>query len=433
MQKANLQKAKGVRDFSPQEKILRNQITDTLREVFESFGYNPIETPILERYDFFASKFGIGKESDAMRETFKLSDQGGRDLVLRTELTMPFARFIASNPQFKLPFKRYQIGEVFRDGPLKTGRYREFWQCDIDAVGLDAPGIDVEMIKIIDRIFARLKLPVVIKLNNRKILNELLREAGVDQKLFDAVIISIDKLDKIGEKGVAKELKEKGLSQKQIDFMISALNVKGGNSAKINSLKNILRNSEGLQEIKSTLELAKVTDLQFAPELARGLAYYTGNVIEVFLKDQKILGSALCGGGRYDNMIAGIIGSSDIVPAIGISFGLDTIFDAITLKNKKARYQKSVTNLYISPMEKLYLPQAFELAEYLREKGVNSDIDYACRKLKKSFDYANSYDIPWVLVIGENEIKSKKYALKNMDKGSQYFLTRTAIAKKIIG
>src|SRR3989339_656557 len=174
MQNEALQRAKGVRDFGPAEKIARDKLIQTLRSVFELYGYNPIETPVMERYELFASKYGIGQESDAMRETFKLKDQGLRDLVLRTEFTVPFARFVGMNPQLKMPFKRYQIGKVFRDGPIKLGRYREFYQCDVDVVGVSNPAVDAELVKLINTVFSKLNLEVVIKTNNRNVLNAIL-------------------------------------------------------------------------------------------------------------------------------------------------------------------------------------------------------------------------------------------------------------------
>ncbi|MEK7159118.1 MAG: ATP phosphoribosyltransferase regulatory subunit, partial [Patescibacteria group bacterium] len=210
MQREALQRARGVRDFGPEEKIARDKIVETLKTVFEAFGYNPIETPILERYELFASKFGIGQESDAMRETFKLKDQGDRDLVLRTEFTVPFSRFVGMNPQLKKPFKRYQIGQVFRDGPLKLGRYREFYQCDVDVVGVSDPIIDAEILQLTDEVFTKLGLETEIFINNRKILNGILDACGVAKDDQNSVIISIDKLAKLGADGVSKELAGKG-------------------------------------------------------------------------------------------------------------------------------------------------------------------------------------------------------------------------------
>src|SRR3989339_1022720 len=179
MSESLLQRAKGVRDFGPEEKIERDRIVESLKQVFESFGFSPIETPIIERYELFASKFGQGDQSDSMKESFKLKDQGLRDLVLRNEFTIPFARYVGMNPNLRMPFKRYQIGQVFRDGPIKLGRYREFWQCDVDVVGAKSVLFEVEMIKLIQEAFRELKLEVVIKINNRKILNGILQYAGV--------------------------------------------------------------------------------------------------------------------------------------------------------------------------------------------------------------------------------------------------------------
>ena len=424
--------ARGTRDFGPEEKIERDRIMQVLKNIFESFGYNPIETPILERYELFSSKYGIGQESDAMRETFKLKDQGERDLVLRTEFTVPFSRFVAMNPQLRKPFKRYQIGDVFRDGPIKLGRYREFCQCDIDVVGLSDTAIDAEILQLAVTVFKTLGLEVEMRINNRKILNGILDFAGVpaDQQL--PAIISIDKLDKIGAEGVGRELEQRGISAAAAESILALLACSGGNKDLLAELRDKIGDNEGLEEVEKTIALIEnAEDVVFTPCLARGLAYYTGNVFEVYLKNRTVLSSALAAGGRYDNMIGGFLKSDQPFPALGISFGLEAIFDALNLF-RKVESKKSVVDLYIIPLDVEYLAECFTYANQFRAAGVNTDINcLPDKKLKRGMEYANSYAIPWVVIVGEDEIKENKLTLKNMQTGDQEKLSFLEAAKKI--
>lgn len=415
-----LQQAKGVRDFGPAEKIERDRIINVLKDIFESFGYNPIETPILERYEMFASRYGAGEESDAMRETFKLTDQGGRNLVLRTEFTQPFARFVGMNLQLRLPFKRYQIGEIFRDGPIRIGRYREFWQCDIDVVGVSSLLIETEILQLINEVFLKLNLDVEILVNNRKLLNGILDYAGIPSETQRSVIISIDKLEKIGVEGVKAELLDKGVDEKKIDALLKIISTKGNNAELIEKMRDILGDNEGIKEVEETLKYALNKDnVVFCPSLARGLAYYTGNVFEVYLKDRSKVSSSICAGGRFDNMISGFLQSKEVYPAVGVSFGLETIFDAIKASKTGSEERKSVVSAYIIPFGEKALAKAFECGKSLRESGIKTDMDFLGRKISKNMEYANSYGIPWVVIIGEDELKENIYTLKNMRSGEQ--------------
>jgi len=430
MKNEKLQRAKGVRDFTPQEKIARNEFEKKLRSIFELYGYNPIETPVIERYDLFASKYGLGQESDAMKETFKFKDQGKRDLVLRTEFTMPLARFIAMNQDIRMPFKRYQIGKVFRDGPIKLGRYREFYQCDIDAVGITDNMIDAEIIECAQTVFNELELDVVIKLNNRKLLNAILENAKISKKDFESVIISLDKLDKLGAKGVKSELLEKKIESQKIDQVLKLISISGTNNEIIKKLGQTLGNNAGLEEIKQTLKnLSNQKNVQFNPSLARGLAYYTGNIFEVELKNKKQFSSSLAGGGRYDDMIAGLIGGNEIVPAIGISFGFDAIFDALNLKNKKNQ-KKTIAQVYVIAVTENERKTAFDLCAQLRKAGIKTDFDFCGRKVKRNFEYADKLEIPWVVIIGEEEVAKKIATLRNMKTGAQEVLDLEQIVNK---
>jgi histidyl-tRNA synthetase len=412
-----LQLPKGTRDFKPEEMIVRNKIVDTLREVFEIYGYAPLETPTIERFDLLSSKYTGGAE--ILKETFQLKDQGKRDLGLRYDLTVPMCRFIAMNPNLKMPFKRYQIGEVFRDGPVENARYRQFTQCDVDIIGCKEVTADAEFVALANMAFNRLGLDSVIKINNRKLLNDLLKYCKVPSSKADDVILTIDKLAKIGLEEVKKELKQKKISKNIIEKITKVINIQGLNEDKVAKLKKLLKKSEGLKEIEETLDylnLLKV-GVDFDVSLARGLSYYTGIVIEVILRDSKVK-SSVCAGGRYDKMIGSLLGRGQY-PAVGISFGLDRIYDAYIEKNKEVK--KSVTQIFVIPIKTLN--ESLKIAEELRKNNIKVDIDLLNRGISKNLQYADSLGIPYVLFIGPNELKSKKVKLRDMKSGEEELLT----------
>jgi len=408
-----LQRAKGTRDFLPEQKIVRQYIIDTLREVFELYGYSPLETPVLERYETLSSKYAGG--SEILKEVFKLRDQGNRELALRYDLTVPFSRVIAMNPQLKMPFKRYQTGPVFRDGPISTGRVREFWQCDVDIVGIKKMTADAEILSLADLAYKKLGLKVKIKLNSRKILNSILKEADITENQ-ENIILTIDKLYKIGVKGVKEELKSKKLTDKQINKIINLISIKGSNSKKLKELTK-LEDKEGLEEIKEVLSYLKEfnTKVEFDITLARGLSYYTGTIFEVVLNNDLYL--SLGGGGRYDDMISKFMDSKQEYPSVGISFGLDRIYNILVNKN----IRKTNTKLFIIPIQTL--KESLNIAQKLRENNINTDIDLNNKGISKNLDYADKLGIPYVLFVGENELKKKKLKLKDMNSGKEKFLT----------
>src|SRR3989344_5380639 len=276
-----MQTAKGVKDLSPEEKTLKNKVVNTITKTFELYGFAPLETPILERYETLAAKYGAGAESDVLKETFKLQDQGGRQLGLRFEFTTSLARFVAQNPTLKMPFKVYQCGSNFRDGPTKLGREREFWQEDADTIGTPSMLAEAEQIALLCDVFRQLNFKFVIKVNNRKILNGILKQSGIAE--VREALIAIDKLDKIGKPGVADELKQRGYGKAQSDKVFSFL-TKG---ATVSSLKKKITDEEGkqgiaeLEELFGYLKIVKIKEIEFDLSLARGQAYYTGTVIEV--------------------------------------------------------------------------------------------------------------------------------------------------------
>ena len=418
-----LQTAKGVEDIPPEEKILKNEVVRTLTEVFELFGFAPLETPIIERYDTLAAKSAAGEESDALREVFKLTDQGKRALALRFDLTVPLARYVAMNPTIKLPFKRYAIGRVFRDGPIKLGRTREFWQMDVDTVGTSSMLADAEIVALTESVFKKLGLEVIIKVNNRKLLNAILEQAGISKGKEEA-IISIDKLNKIGIEGVSTQLKERGYTKKQIEVLFSL--IKEGIT--LASLEKKVDDKEGYEELEKVFSYLKqmgVTSAVFDVSLARGLAYYTGTVFEVFLKQGKVK-SSLAGGGRYDEMIGTFMGGGRVVPAMGISFGIVPILE--TLKINKELIRKTPTKLYVIPINSTM--ESLGIVQELRNSGVSTDL--AIKKgVSKNLQYADALGIPYVAIVGENELKQGKLLLRNMQDGSEQLLAIKTVIQKL--
>jgi len=420
-----LQTARGVQDVSPEEKIVKNQVVETLKEIFELYGFAPLETPVLERYETLAAKFAAGEASDALKEIFQLKDQGKRELALRFDLTVPLARYISMNPTLKMPFKRYEIGPVFRDGPIKAGRVRQFWQCDIDTIGSSSRLADAEVIAVLQTAFNKLKLDIVIKVNNRKLLNGILEQAGVAKK--EEVIIAIDKLDKIGVPGVTAELKGKGYKNKQIASIFSL--VKEGITLK--QLKSKLTVNEGkegmaeLEELFSYLTMMGVNKAVFDVSLARGLAYYTGTIFEVYAKEGKIA-SSLAAGGRWDQMIGKFLGGNREVPAVGVAFGLVPIMEC--LKEKRQWKEKTPAQIYIIPIKTV--KESLAVIQQLREAGIKTDFDLSNRGVSKNLEYASALSIPYAVIVGENELKQNKVMLRNMDSGEQLLLTVKDVVQK---
>ena len=406
--------AKGVKDWYGKDAILRNEIKDTLRRVFEKYGYNPLETPMIERAE--TMKFKGGQE--IQKEIFTLKDQGRRELALRFDQTLPLARFVASNKDIKFPFKRYVIGEVFRDGPAQPeqGRYRVFTQCDVDILGVKNMIAESELLALAQDCFKELGLGnIIIKINNRKLLDGILDYADIpEKKKFEAIII-LDKIDKIGIDGVKKEIKLL-LPKEKVDKLISAITQENNNNKTYKKLTSIISSKngkQGLSEIKQLLDYSEsmVFDfVEFDPSLARGLDYYTGTTIEVFLKDKSIVKSAVLAGGRYDNMIGAFAGSKKEIPAVGFSFGLERI--AMILNNYKKNLKSSNTELYLIPINTS--DKCLKIAHSLRNQGLNIDIDLKGKRMGQAITYADSLGIPYVGIIGEDELKEDSITIKNL-------------------
>ena len=426
-----LQLPKGMRDFSPEEKILRDEIIKKLTETFELYGYAPLETPIVERYDVLSAKFAAGEASDAMKETFKLQDQGKRKLGLRFDLTVPFARYVAMNPNIKFPFKRYQIGEVFRDGPIKLGRYREFWQCDVDIAGTKSMIADAELIKMALEFFPKIDIDAYMKVNNRKLLLSLLRYSGVKASKLPDVVIIIDKLEKLSQAEMKKEL-NKIVDKETTKKIIKTFKIEGDYKDIIKKLESLELDKEGkkgLSEIKWLFDYfskAQLKDIKLDISLARGLGYYTGTIFEGFQRSSQVT-SSICGGGRYDNMIGSYVDKGNNITAVGISFGLDVIAEAIKINGYESK--KTKTKVFVIPIR--VEKQAAKIVDKLRKAGIPTDMDLVGKSPTKNLDFADKMGIPFVLFVGEAEIRKNRFKLKNMKKGSETLHDLNDIIKKL--
>jgi len=411
---------KGTRDFLPEEKILRDRIIEKLKGIFELYGFSPIETPAIERFEVLASKYAGGEE--ILKETFKLKDQGQRELGLKYDLTVPLARVIGMNPNLKMPFKRYQIEKVWRDGPITTSRYREFYQCDADVVGSSSMMADAEILKIVSVALEKLGLEYEIKVNNRKILDGLMQDLGIREEYWNSILLSLDKIEKIERKEVERELEEKGLEEKKIKALLEFCSIKGSNEEIIARAKKTIKSKEGIEGIKELEELLnyckefKVKNLYITYSLVRGLSYYTSTVFEAVLPKSKVK-SSVAGGGRYDKMIGFFLGESKEFPAVGIAFGLDRIYDA--LMEKGFRAEKTNTKIYVIPIGAGAGKKAIELTERIREIKINSDIDLMNRGISKNLDYASKQGIPFVALLGEDELKEECFKLRDMKTGKE--------------
>lgn len=418
---------KGGYDFLPQEEKIRNYIKETLKEVFELYGYFSIETPIITYYDILTDKYD--DESDILKEIYKLSDQGERKLGLRYDLTVPFAKFIALNKnKIKYPFKRYEIAKVFRDGPVKTGRDREFTQCDVDVVGLDGQFVEAELLSLYRDAFKRLGIDIIIKYNSRKLMMGLMIENGVSEDMISIVTTIIDKKDKLSINEFENLMLKYGIKKKNIDSLAStfSLSLDELNSKYLYSDNKFIK--DGLNELNELNTYIVNLGLQeictFSSSLARGQNYYTGNVFEVYEKNNKISGS-IGGGGRYDNMITNFIDDGNLYPTVGISFGLSSIYEL--LKDEQKVSNQAQIDIFIISMNE---PVAsLKVASELRKLGYKVEIDTSNKKIKKLFEYANKENIKYVIVLGEDEIKNEKFRIKDMFNRKEYEIDMNEISK----
>ncbi|MGC8851359.1 MAG: histidine--tRNA ligase [Candidatus Micrarchaeia archaeon] len=419
---------RGTRDFLPEEKLLRDAIRERLERVFQAYGFNPLETPAIERFEVLASKYAGG--SEILKETYSFEDQGGRKLGLRYDLTVPLCRVVAANPSLAMPFKRYQIAAAWRDGPVKLGRYRELFQCDVDIVGAKSGVADAEVVAVACAALQELGLDFVIKLNNRKLLGGVLEWAGVPPEKQGGAILAIDKLAKIGREGVEKELLEErgvGISstKKIIEYLSLAENT--GEDEFLEELARMLkafpRGSDGLSELMEVMDFLDAFGVRgktvFDGSLARGLSYYTGTVFEGFLKNSPI-SSSVCGGGRYDELVGALGGKP--LPAVGVSLGLEVLLEAVKLglvKNIPSR--KTVVRVFVAPIKALN--EAILVAQAFRGAGIPASLDLMERGISKNLEYASKQGIPFVAIIGLQEAKQGKVKLRDMASGEEKMLS----------
>lgn len=446
---------KGTRDFLPQEVARRTYIFDTIKKAFQKYGFLPIETPSFELSSTLMGKYG--EEGD--RLIFRILNSGDKmkkadiealqndnlprfanslaEKALRYDLTVPFARFVVQHQnEISFPFKRYQIQPVWRADRPQHGRYQEFYQCDADVVGSDSLIYELDYVLLLDEVLSDLKIPsFTIKINNRKILSGIAEVCGEADRIID-ITVAIDKLDKIGEEGVIKELVEKGVSEKAIEIIKPLFQISGNTSERLTQMKTFLTKSEiglkGIEELEfvfdSVNELGlKQAELEFDVTLARGLNYYTGAIFEVKANNVKM--GSICGGGRYDDL-TGLFGMKGM-SGVGISFGADRIYDVLTeleLFPKETDQGLSVLFVNFGLKEQKH---CLKIVQQLRNKGIDCELYPSAAKMQKQMKYANDRNVRFVALIGENEINQGVIQLKNMESGEQISCTTSELIEKL--
>lgn len=446
---------KGTRDFTPEEMAKRNYIFDTIKDVFRLYGFRQIETPAMENLSTLMGKYGAegdkllfkilnsgdfaaGLQDDellarnSVKLTNRISEKG-----LRYDLTVPFARFVVQNrDKITFPFKRYQIQPVWRADRPQKGRYREFYQCDVDVVGSNSLLNELELIQIVDEVYRRLNIRVCLKINNRKILAGIADIIGEAEKIVD-ITVAIDKMDKIGLDNVNAELAAKGIGQEAISRLQPILLLQGSNADKLARLREILADSpvglKGIEEMETIFGLCDAVQIATPVELdltlARGLNYYTGAIFEVKALDVQI--GSITGGGRYDNL-TGVFGM-DGVSGVGISFGADRIYDVLNQLGLYPETSTEQTRLLFAGMGTEDIAFCLPWAAALRKQGINVEIYPEPAKLKKQLGYADSKQIPFVAIVGETERAAGKVMLKNMQTGDQQPMSLQELTQALQG
>ncbi|ASA20579.1 histidine--tRNA ligase [Paenibacillus donghaensis] len=415
-----MQNVKGTYDFFGKEQALRRQVQEVLQELFVVYNYESMDTTLLCELELLTSKYAGGAE--ILKEMYQLSDQGGRKLGLRYDLTIPFAKVIALNPGIELPYRRYEMGKVFRDGPVKKGRLREFLQCDADVVGVAGPEAEAELMLLAAEAFRRLELPVIIKWNNRQFLSEVLEALGVPQPEQQSVMLTLDKLAKIGSAGVGSELLAKGLDAAATDAILQLIAAETPDFAQLSAQYGLV-GKPGAKDVLALQLLLRAIGLEdtcrFDPFLSRGLSFYTGTVYEIF-DASGVFPSSLGGGGRYDAIIGQLVGREDIpYPTVGLSFGMESIMALLAERSGTVSTAAEVVVLPIGDT----LPQALLAAAGLRAAGIRTALDTSGRKLKKLLAAAVAAGNRYALLIGESEAAAGKVQLKDMQQREELTLT----------
>ena len=406
--KIKFETLKGTNDIEPKEMIKINKILDIIRKNYEGNGFRPFDTPIIEYWETLTMKYD--DDAEIVEEIFSLSDRGKRKLGLRYDLTTPLSRFVSGKKQLKKPFKRYQIGKNFRDGPIKPGRLREFMQCDGDVIGVKGVEIEAELLELFYRTYQELNINAVLEINNNKILRGALLQQDFKEEDLSGLILSIDKLKKIKEEGVLAEIKQKGFNETKAKKAIKILSSTTFKEIEKQATNETL--AEGITELKDLIDLIE-GNVQYRINfsLSRGLDIYTGNLWEVYDFDKSI-SSSIGAGGRFDKVIGEYAGSAEEIPAVGISFGLVPILACID-KNTKEEGKQGLTDILVVPLDKDLTKQAFKIAKQLRKNNVNVEISYDY-KLKKAFSYADYLGVEKLAIIGKKDIENNQFTIKNL-------------------
>ena len=424
---------KGTRDFTPEQTARRNYIFDTIKDVFRSFGYAQIETPAMESLSTLLGKYG--EEGDKL--LFRIQNSGEKaaeapEKGLRYDLTVPFARFVVQHQgELSFPFKRFQIQPVWRADRPQKGRYREFYQCDVDAIGSRSQLLELELVQMVEEVFRRLDVRVVLKINNRKVLAGLAEACGFPERIVD-ITVAIDKLDKIGLDAVKEELLGKGLTAEALAVLEPVLTLQGSLAEKLAAMRSVLSGSavglQGLDELEELFGFIAAAGVSLPVEmdlsLARGLNYYTGAIFEVKALDWEI--GSISGGGRYDNL-TGIFGLPDM-SGVGISFGADRIYDVLEGLEKFPAGLSSSSTLLFANMDVASAAYVLPIAASLRAAGVAVEVYPDSGKLKKQFDYADRKGIPFISICGSSEAEAGQVNIKNLASGEQKAFSSSDVA-----
>ncbi|MEL6821330.1 MAG: histidine--tRNA ligase [Calditrichota bacterium] len=424
---------KGTRDFLPEQMIKRNYVISIIREIFEKYGFEPLETPTIEMWDTLSGKYG--EEGD--RLTYRFTDRGDREVGLRYDLTVPFSRVMGMYPSLPKPFKRYQIQPVWRADKPQKGRFREFYQCDVDVVGSKSIIADAEVVAVIAEVLRTLEFKkFTIRVNSRKVLAGIVEASGAGANKEMDIYRSIDKLDKIGLDGVSKELQNRGVNESAANIILDLLKVDGKNEERLAKATEALKDSDsGMEGIREVTELFTYlekygvgdNEYRFDLTLARGLDYYTGIICETVVEEPKI--GSITGGGRYDNLIG--MFSKNTIPATGGSFGLERIITVMDELDMFPANLKTSTEVLVTVFNPDSLPYSIEAASVLRAAGIKVDLYTEKAKLNKQFKFANEKQIPFVIVAGPDEAERREVALKQMESGDQETVKLSEIATRI--
>ena len=408
-----LMNVRGTFDYMPKDMMIRNKITDTLRRNFEKYGYLPIETPMLNYYDLLSYKYE--DDAEILNEIYKLTDQGDRNLGLRYDLTVPFCKVVGLNKALEMPFRRYEIGRVFRNGPVKLGRTREFYQCDVDVVGIDNRYIEAEQMVMAVNTYKDLGIDIFIKYNNRKLMSGLILEAGIEEDKIASVIGVIDKKEKVTPEDLVLMLEDLSITKEKTDKLLDLFDKEFSDYEKMdNANPLIIEGVKEIQELNNYLsELGIIDDCRFVSTLARGLSIYTGLVFEFYDKKQRLT-CAIGAGGRYNKIITNFMDNGQEYPAVGLSFGLEPIYVIL----KEEMKDEPISDIYMVPLDTNV--DVLRLATSLRSIGFRVLIEMNKRKVGKCFEYAERNNIPFVMIIGNDEVSSGNYKIKDMTKKEEY-------------